>query len=46
VACDIGQAPSHICQADFVKASRFKHILETNERRQVHDSEGGVSEPR
>src|SRR5437868_13132277 len=32
VACDIGQAPSHVCQGGFVKASRFKHLLETNER--------------
>jgi hypothetical protein len=32
VACDIGQAPSHVCQGGFVKASRFKHLLESNER--------------
>ena len=32
VACDIGQAPSHVCQGGFVKASRFKYLLETNER--------------
>jgi hypothetical protein len=43
VACDIGQAPSHVCQGGFVKASRFKYVLETNEFR---DGEGGVSEPR
>jgi len=41
VACDIGQAPSHVCQGGFVKASRFKYVLETNE---VRDGEGGVSE--
>src|ERR1043166_6230205 len=43
VACDISQAPSHVCQGGFVKASRFKYVLETNEFR---DGEGGVSEPR
>jgi hypothetical protein len=32
VACDIGQAPSHVCQGGFVKASRFKHLLGTDER--------------
>jgi hypothetical protein len=43
VACDIGQAPSHVCQGGFVKASRFKNLLETNERNKPFRGEGPAS---
>jgi len=32
--CDIGQDPSEIChQERFIEANRFKHILETYDRK-------------